>query len=356
MIGILFAGNLRLCPYIAKYTNDLENRGIKYEIINWDRDNSEHSKLPENVYSLNFAADKFKNPLLKSFDFIKFRKFALDRIIKQRYEKLIILNAPTGIFLFDFLTKNYKNKYWIDYRDYSYEYFKPYYWVLKLLIQNAAGTVISSRGFLEELPKKNEYIVTHNYRLEDIKAARTFIYHPPSKPLNITYMGGIRYYDHLIKFIEKFEKDDRFIFNLVGESDVSAKINEYITRKGYKKTRTYGRYTNDEKSRILEDVDAIFNCYSGGRNTQIALSNKLYDGIIYKIPQIVNVNTYSEKIVDNFGVGIGLDIDADDAMDKLYEYITNLDRKQFELNCTNFLDVVLKEDEIFLKKLREFIS
>lgn len=356
MLGIIFAGNLRLCPYISKYTAELDSRGEEYEIICWDRDSSELENLPKNVHSLNFAAEKKKNPFLKSFDFMKFRKFAINRIKKQNYEKIIILNTPTGIFLFDFLIKYYKNKYVFDYRDYSYEFFKPYYFILSLLIKNSAHTIISSRGFLEELPKRYDYIITHNYRFEDINASKKFTPNTLSEPINITYMGGIRYYDHLIKFIEKIEKDNRFIFNLIGESNVSDRIKEYIISRNYNRTKIYGRYDNSEKSNLLANVDVIFNSYAGGRNTEIAVSNKLYDGIIYKIPQLVNVNTFSEQVVNEFGVGISLDLENKDSLDKLYDYIINLDRKEFETNCNNLLEKVLKEDNIFLKKFREFIS
>ena len=44
-------------------------------------------------------------------------------IVKNKYEKIVLLDtsAGTAALLAGFLSKHYRNKYWIDIRDYSFE-------------------------------------------------------------------------------------------------------------------------------------------------------------------------------------------------------------------------------------------
>ena len=52
----------------------------------------------------------------------------------------------------------------------------------------------------------------------------------------------------------------------------------------------------------------IYSVYDADMsNVRVALPNKLYESVYCRLPIIVAKNTYLEKVVNDWGVGIGVD-------------------------------------------------
>ena len=71
---------------------------------------------------------------------------------------------------------------------------------------------------------------------------------------------------------------------------------------------------------------------------------------------IGNVNTYSGKRLVEKGLGISLDIDDKDFADKIAEYMKNFNEEEYLQNVERELELVLKEDKIYLDKIRRFVE
>ena len=150
-IGIIGFTNLRYMPYLRYYTDLFDRVGFEYEILYWDRRglNEEWS-----VKTIAFK-ERVADSALKTFKFsamLKFRQFAKTKIIDRQYNFLIILTTLPAVLLGSFLRTAYSDRYVVDIRDYTYEKFSVYHFILKSILAKAAMRVISSPSFKNFLP------------------------------------------------------------------------------------------------------------------------------------------------------------------------------------------------------------
>lgn len=57
-----------------------------------------------------------------------------------------------------------------------------------------------------------------------------------------------------------------------------------------------------------------------------------------------------------YGVGLVVDVFYDDIEDMLIQYIDNLDGNELENNMDNLLQIVLKEQNVYISKINEFLQ
>ena len=74
-----------------------------------------------------------------------------------------------------------------------------------------------------------------------------------------------------------------------------------------------------------------------------ATSNKFYDGVVFKTPQICVCGAYMGESVSSAGVGVALDPYSDDFINELYSYYQNIDANLFNENCDKALAQIKKE-------------
>ncbi|HPU40907.1 hypothetical protein ABCY62_12380 [Acetivibrio clariflavus] len=355
MIGIVFIGDLKYCPYLAKYTNILDREKQEYEVLFWNRE-ANSSRYADNYLSFNLKSKLNKSPIRKILDFMRYARW-LNRKIKERaYDKIIVLSTLSGIIIFNLLTRKYKNKYIYDIRDYSYEHNKIFYWLEKKLIFNSYFTCISSEAFREFLPKNYNYKTVHNFNPKEISREYSFVKKEYGETLNLVWIGTVRYFEHQRQIIDKLKEDPRFNLIYHGSGPDLEKFKKYCESNNIKGVTFTGEYNNLEKPMLLKNADILNNSYKSNKDEKIkyAVSNKYYDGLIYKIPQLVETGTYKHKRVEAAKIGIGLDPNDKNFADKLYEYYFSIDEKQFNDSCNNNLNDILKEDEIYVQKILEF--
>lgn len=357
MIGIIFLLNIRYAPYLKKYTDVLEAQNQDFEIIYWDRLNSEDNTdgIPTKVF--NYSSDLNKSKISKLKDFYKYRQFIVKNIKSNKYEKLIILTTLTGVLLTDLLLKDYKGKYVLDIRDYSFERNVLYKKLIGKLVENSYFTAISSKGFLNFLPQSNKYIIAHNYRDEDIEQRNMQKKTSKPKQIKISFLGSIRHFDLDKKIIEIFKDDNRFIIEYVGDGPHFEKLKSYVLKNHYKVVLP-GRYNFNEKPRILSSVDIINGYYDEKEYiNKYAISNKFYDSIIFKIPILVNKDVYLGEIVDQKYLGLAINIDnysKHELSEIVHEKISNFDYVKFYKMCDELLQEIIIEDNLFKEKLAVF--
>ena len=193
MVGIVFIGDISLCPYLSKYVEICETLHMDYEVLFWNRSN-EVTSLPDNYLSFSYQSNLRQSKITKGLDFLKYKQW-LDKQIKTRkYDKLIILTTLTGILMYDIL-KKYRGKYIFDIRDYSYEHIKVFYNMEKNVIKNSFFTCISSTGLQNFLPKHN-YLVTHNVQTEFLPIQRSFAKKQYGETLNLVWNGFLRCFSY----------------------------------------------------------------------------------------------------------------------------------------------------------------
>lgn len=357
MIGIIFISDIKYCPYLTRYTEILDKEQIKYEILFWNRvDNS--SIYPENYLSFNFNSNLNKHPLLKLVDFLKFRIWLSKKLKDKKYEKLIILSTLSGIIISNILKKSFKGKYIFDIRDYSYENIQLFYKIEETLIRNSAFTSISSDGFKTFLPKEYSYLSVHNFNQSELIHKRKFNKKVNGEPLNLVFIGGVRYFNHQSQIISKLKNDKRFNLIYHGSGVELDKFISYCKNENINNVTFTGEYNNIDKYKLLANADILNNSYQTEKVMEVkyAISNKFYDGLIYGIPQLVEPETYKQKIVEENYLGIGLDVNDIDFSNKLYDFYFSLDEERFNYNCDKYLEKIIDEDKFYISKIKSFIN
>ena len=355
MIGIILIGNIEYSPYLEKYTNVLKECDIEYEVLYWDRENL-YNQYPKNYFGFRKKSIISKNKAYKIIDFFQYSKWLKKQIANRKYDKLIILGTLTG-FLTYITLKNYKNKYIFDIRDFSYENITLFYNLENRIIQNSFFTCISSEGFKKFLPTNNKFIITHNFNYKDLISNFLFKKKKQGDTLNFVWLGSVRYYEHQKKIIYNLKNDKRFNIIIHGTGPDLDRLKLFCKENNINNIKFTGRYNNSEKFHLLYNADLLNNSYdiNIGSEVKYAISNKFYDGIIYRIPQLVEENTYKNEKIRQAKIGIALNINHKDFADELYKYYFSIDENQFNFNCNKQLELILKEDKIFIDKLKYFI-
>ncbi len=351
MIGIIFLLNLEYAPYLTRYTDIFDASNTKYEIITWNR-------LPETTKELNLVtyskpAALGDSKIKKLADFYSYRRFLIDTINKNNYDKLILLTTLTGIMLMPFIKKKYRNRYILDIRDYTFENYSIYRWIEKSLIEGSRYTMISSPGFKTFLPKNFNYMTVHNIIPKEMDYTQTCT--SCDDKIRIVFIGAVRYFDTDKKIVDAFGNDERFEIYYHGYGVTYEKLKTYVEGK-YNNIFVTGKYDRNDKPKLMRNATVINGYYDEHLTlNQQLVSNKYYDALIYKVPFWGNPNTYVGKISIEQGFGLNVVLDAD-VKDNLYNELMHMNRNVFIQSCERNLKLVLEEDRAFQKGVLNFIN
>ncbi|MBO5371022.1 MAG: hypothetical protein J6B23_10160, partial [Clostridia bacterium] len=294
------------------------------------------------------------------FDFWGFRKWVKKQVKTRKYDKFIILSTLDGIIISDVL-KKYKGRYIFDIRDYSYENIPLFYKLEKNIIDRSAFTAISSLGFKAFLPDSDKYILAHNFNPQEAKNVTAQFRFNKEKPLNIVWNGTMRFFEHQKFIINALKNDERFRLIYHGAGPELEKYKEFCKNENVENIVFTGAYDNKDKAKLLADADVLNNSYGYGRynvaekELKYAVPNRYYDGMIYHIPQFVEINGHKCDIAESNGVGKGIAFDENFA-DNLYNYYCSIDAGSFDRACSATLNMVIDEDDLYIRKITEFIK
>lgn len=343
------ADNVYLTPYLKYYIDIINKLSIKYDVLYWDKNSNE--RIADTKY-VRFCIDgnsKFK----KIIGYYKFKKKIISMCKLEKYDVIIPLHPIVSFIICRMLITKYNGKYIYDVRDYSYEKYALYRKCEKKLTENSLINVISSEGFKNFLPKANYHIIHNIINIECDKYKQ--LENSKEQVINISYIGLIRFMDKNKEIINFFKNDKRFHLNFIGTN--AEQLKEFCDKVGTENVTLIGTFDSADTLEYYKKSDLIMNLY--GNNTPLldyALSNKLYySALLYK-PILVCPRTYMEKMTKTYSLGFTLEMRSKSELDKLYDYITKLERKDFKKNCDYFIENVLKENEKTKKQIEESLS
>ncbi len=348
--------------YVAAYENTLKKLNKPYEVVFWDRFSNSELEKRGNEYVLHHICTLGGSKIKKIPAFLYFRKQLKYIISDNSYDKIIVLNTMPGLLLSDILLTQYRGKYILDIRDYTYEKYFFYKKIVKQLMEYSFFTAISSTGFRSFLGESEKLIINHNISnigagmensidgLTNQKSCYKQIY-------TIGFLGVIRYENENIKLINSFKDSNRFKFFYAGKMYPDCNLKEYCRISGLKNVEFAPEFSNEDKPWLYKDID-IINAIYGNKMLEVktALPNKLYDAIVFKKPILVSTGTHLSDVVEKYGLGISVDVDKDNVKEKLLKYLTEFDYKQFCLNAERFLRIVIAEQNEFVKRIEDFVS
>lgn len=350
MVTLIFCGDIMVCPYLKRYTEEFDKANVSYEVLFWNRA-ARSLTVPDNYHYYDSTCDDGDGKLKKLKDFFGFRNWIVSHLRNHKSDGIVLLSTLTGILLFDKL-KSYKNRYIFDIRDYSYENYGFFRTIEKSVVKNSYFTAISSKGFKAFLPEY-DYVIAHNFNRGEMIEMPKF--KKSSGVINFVWNGTVRYFDFQKKYLDALANDERFMMIYHGKGEHLEKFQKYCQEHNIRNVEFTGAYDNSKKYELLQNAHILNNCYGGnyGDELKYAVSNRYYDGLIYRIPQVVEEGGYKATQVDTYGVGLPKDADGSFA-DQLYSYYQSIDAEEFEVNCQKAVAAVLREDDIYIAKIHNF--
>lgn len=332
-------------PYVNNYEEILKENKVDYEIINWDRFNFEENS------SLKYRDSKTGHQR-SFFDYLKYKKFLIQKLKTIKYDKVIVFGIQLSYFLKGILINNFKSKYLIDIRDYNktIKYFN-----MKSLIVNSCFTVVSSQGFKEWLPQSDKYEINHNMqinRLDDLEKVKIdFV----NEKINIANIGTLRDLEINIELIRAFKNNDKFSLFYHGEGIINKKLSNYLNTNEIRNVFLTGRYNKRDEESLYKKSDLINVIIpSNHTNSRTLLPNRLYNAVLYGKPMVAFKGTYLSEQINSYNLGLVLD-SFDCISDKIMNYLDSFDLENYEEGRKIFIRKVIKENHKFKIKVKTFI-
>ena len=350
-VALVVPNNVWFCPYVSIYIEVLKAHHVDYDIISWNRDGKKEDSIQFNY------KPKSRNPLMLLWAYQKFALFAKKIIKKNGYDKLIVFTPQSGIFLGSFLKKEFRGKYIFDYRDLSIEqniYFKrPFLKVLRYSYAN----VISSPGFKKFLPVGFNYILSHNFNVENVRKAleEQGEVKLNRNPIDVLTIGGIRDYETNVQVLEHLLNVDGFTVRFVGKGPSAANLQKRSEELNASNVYFEGYYPKEKENVYVSESSFLNIFYPRKPSHDSAISNRFYNSLIYHKPMITTKYTTQGDYAETYKVGVALE-NCNNLPYILKSYLETMDTQQFCLNCNQLLTVFLKDYEVWEKMVIEFIK
>lgn len=357
-IGIIGFGERNFIPYVEVYENELKKANIQYECIFWDRFNDSLVSKNSNEYTVHVRCEPGISKFKKIIPMLKFKQQIEKILRKEHYTHIIVLTTLPGVLIHKILLKQYADKYILDIRDYSYEKYSWYKKIVEKLIANSYFTAISSNGFKTFLPQSNKIITCHNIG-SDFPKEKEGVDLKNKEKITIGFVGGIRYFEENCKLINVFANNPKYQLAYIGRKNLDCDLEAYCKRNNIKNVLFQGDFNNADKPEIYKGIDFINSVYGNGSlEVTTLLPNRLYDGILFKKPVLASKGTYLGKIVDEYKLGIVVDINEQNKkfIEIVNTYINNFDKVAFVKKCQKFQERILLEQKSFLNNIKAFIT
>lgn len=346
-ILILGFTKIKYMPYMNFYLNNIDTSQHEVHLLYWNRDLKEEEISLKNVkfHEFRYYQEDEVSKISKIKSFFKYRNYAINILKKEEFDFIIVLHSLTGVIIFDKL-KKYKNNYIFDYRDSTYEKSLPFKWIIGELVKKSYVTFVSSDGFRKFLPQKykNKIYTSHNLLLDSLKHRNDKEkYGIKSNKIRIGFWGFIRHEEINIEIIKKISKDNRFELHYYGrEQQTALNLKKYVLDNNIKNVFFHGEYKPEERYNFILQTDIIHNVYFDN-NTMLAMGNKYYDGIIFKIPQICMKGSFMGEMSERYKIGLMCNPYERNFLNEIFSYYYNLDYEKLSNSCEKELKRIMKE-------------
>ena len=342
-------------PYVSMYLDILNECGVAYDVICWNRKNDDISNIPPNFYIYDHPTDDHYPPLKKFTEIYKFYRFSRDIIQRGNYTKIIIFEIANAILFYRLLKKKFNNRYVFDIRDYSpFCKLKIANVVLNRFIENSYKTVISSKGFLKWLPKNNDYLISHNINRDLLSDYKQIEYLSFRSPIRLLTIGSLRDTYANTKFLTSFGNDPQYYMNFVGDGFALQDLIQSSRDNAISNVEFYGRYNKQDEVSFYQQADMINCCMNNSMTSRFLMSNRIYLATLLRKPIICLAGSYQSDVVKYYNLGIV--VGTDDIKTEVNKYIGIFDEEKFCQGCIDFLRVVEYEQNRYIEEIQRFIE
>ncbi len=361
-ILIIGFAKIKYMPYLNLYLDNIDTNKNEVHILYWNRDLQQ-----EDVSHIkNVTLHEFKcyqeddvSRVSKIGSFLKFRRFAKKLIKKEKFDFLIVLTSVLAVLLSDILSGKYKNKYFFDYRDVTYERYGFYKKLVQTIEKKSRLTFVSSDAFRVYFPEDDQKRIqtTYNFLTDSLNHRKDKeLFGIKSEKIRIAFWGFIRHEEINTKIIKRIGNDQRFELHYYGrEQETARNLKKYAETNNIKNVFFHGEYKPEDRYEFIKNTDVIHNIYDDS-NMMCATSNKYCDGAIFRIPQICTQGSYMGKKVEEYGIGCAVDVNSKEFADRVYHYYNCIDENQFRENCNLVVKEITFANQNIVTEIKEILE
>ena len=287
---------------------------------------------------------------------MQWRSFVRGILKKKKYDRLILLTTMPAVLLADTLLGEYRGRFWLDIRDFTYENVPFYKKIVHALVEAAAAVSISSPAFQRFLPQCDHIYLTHNISNQDAAEEHCTL-DPQSPRFCIGFVGGIQFAQQNQQLLSQFANNEKYLLKYVGKPHLGCDLPAFCRENNIRNAQFYPAFQNHEKPEIYRSIQLI-NCVYGNHNqvVRLLLPNRLYDCVLFKKPILVSKGTYLAEVVEQYRLGLPVDVEREAVAARVDAYLAGFDREAFETGCRQFLERVDREIESYSHALWAFCA
>lgn len=352
-VALILPGSIWYAPYVRNYTRILDEQGIDYAIISWDREGNDK---PEG-FQYNIRCDAGHGPA----GFSAYQgciKFVKKTIKEQGFSHIIVFGPQMTCLLSLYLLRRFKGRYLIDYRDLSIEQKTGFKQLFSIMLKYSCANVISSPGFQRCLPKR-KYFISHNFDERAVHNALNSTIEEKAfnikDGIDVLTIGAIRDYSSNIEVTKVLANKDGFTLRFVGRGQGTVeRLQAYCDEVVAKNVTFVGSYDKPEESGYVKSCTFMNIFYPRIITHDTALSNRFYNSLIYRKPMIVTKGTIQGDYAEKYNVGIAIK-DCHNLTDDLNKFLKQ-DYDEYCNRCNSLLNAFLEDQYEFVEAVKRFVN
>lgn len=338
-ILIIGFAKINYMPYLTFYLDNIKNNfDYDISIIYWDRNLGGDDPKIDGIqyYSFNYYLSDNVAIYKKIRAFLKYRKFAKKIIMKEKFDMYIFLHTFPAFLLQNKVSKK-GGRYIFDYRDITYERYYFFKKIIENIVCKSRCTFISSEGFYKYLPISPKIIKVENLDW-NYYSHREKIIREKNDKIRIAFWGFIRSEKINIKLIDAISTNEKIELHFYGrEQETAIKLKQYCEKNRVSNVIFHGEYKPQERYEFIKNIDLVHNIYENYGNMKYAMANKYYDALLFYLPQLCIKDSLMGKKVENYKIGLAVDLNDSKISEKIVQYYQRLDLDEFRMNCDNVL-------------------
>lgn len=350
-VALVLPGSIWYAPYVRIYTRILDEQGIQYGIISWNREGDD--KPEGHQYNVLCAKGHGSAGWRAYKGYIRFIK---KTIKEQGFERIIVFGPQMTCMLGAYLLLHFCGRYMIDYRDLSIEQKPGFRQLFSVMLKFSCANVISSPGFKRCLPKRT-YFLSHNF---DVNSVRDSIVEETRGSYNITNgievltIGAIRDLSSNMEVVKALANKEGVKLSFVGKGGAADKIADYCRAEGVNNVSFTGFYQKQEEAEYVKNSTFMNIFYPRIITHDTALSNRFYNSLIYKKPMIVTKGTTQGDYAEENHVGVALN-DCSTLYEELLSFVQHEDYEVYAERCNALLKSFLDDQKAFENAVCSFV-
>lgn len=348
-------------PYLNLYLDNIDTNKNEAHILYWNRDlQQEDVSHIKNVTLHEFKCyqEDDASRVSKIGSFLKFRRFTKELVKKEKFDFLIVLTSVLAVLLSNILLGKYRNNYFFDYRDVTYERYAFYKKLVQVIEKYSRLTFVSSDAFRVHFPEAHQKKIqtTYNFLTDSLNHRNDKeLFGTKSEKIRIAFWGLIRHEEINIKLIKRLGNDARFELYYYGrETETARNLKKYAETNNIKNVYFYGEYKPEDRYEFIKNTDIIHNIYDDS-NMMYATSNKYCDGVIFGIPQICTKGSYMGEKVEEYGVGYAVDVDSENLADDIYRYYNDIEENKFRASCDSIVSNIVNANKEITSQIKKLL-